>query len=259
MDVLLVYIIKALLLPPASLIVLVFIGAMLLVRGRKSGFNLLLVTLLIWYLISTPLIANVLVKSLETYPPLRLSQLTDFKPQVIVVLGGGIHLYAPEYGNTATVSYKTLERLRYATRLAKLTKLPILVTGGKVFEADRLAEAVVMAKALAEDFGLDARWQESQSRNTSENARFSYALLSKQHITKIMLVTHALHMPRATQEFRDSGFELLPAPTGYLSDYSPKDILSFLPSANAFLQSTWVIHEYIGDFWMQLKAQVPTG
>ncbi|MEQ1638859.1 MAG: YdcF family protein [Methylococcales bacterium] len=234
---------------------LIALGASLVLRGRKSGLNFIFVALLLWYLLSIPVISTLLVKSLETYPPFQASQLNAAKAQAIVVLGGGMQFAAPEYAGKPSVANQTLERLRYAAMLARKTHLPILVSGGRVLEQDQPDEASLMAEVLYDDYGLQARWQESQSRNTAENARFSYALLSKQHITKVILITHALHMQRAVAEFTHSGFELIPAPVGYLADNAPNNIFSFLPSVKAFMLSSMAIHEYMGILWRLLKLQ----
>lgn len=254
MDTILIGMIKSILLPPAGLVLLILAALWLQQKRRAGAATLMLFSLFTWYILSIPVIANILIKSIETYPPLKTSQISEFKPQAIVVLGGGIRIYAPEFGSEPTVNYKTLERLRYAARLARETKLPILVSGGKVFEYDRIAEAEAMSHTLTEDFGISARWQENLSHNTAENARFSFSMLNQFNITRILLVTHALHMPRAIKAFKASGFELLPAATGYWSDYSETEVLYFFPSANALMQSSIAIYEYLGDLWMRLKS-----
>lgn len=254
MDIWFAYIIKTLLLPPCSLLLLALSSGISLARGKQKSLYTLLTTLMIWYALSTPLISRALAKSWETYPALSLSTLATSQAQAIVVLGGGINPFAPEYGEAAIASASSLERLHYSAKIAKITKLPILVTGGTPLEVDQPDEASIMAKTLIQDFGVPVRWQESKSRNTAQNARFSYTLLNKHHISKIILVTHALHMPRAFQEFKAAGFSILPAPTSYITDYSKYNILSFLPSASAFFYSTKTIHEYLGYLWIYLKT-----
>ena len=49
--------------------------------------------------------------------------------EAIVILGGGTRRNAPEYGGD-TLGRLTLERVRYGAQVAKLTALPVLVTGG---------------------------------------------------------------------------------------------------------------------------------
>lgn len=256
MTIWIVNIIKTLLLPQSSLPILAILGNGLWMRGRTSGLTILKLTGLTWYLLSTPFVTKILAKSMETYPAIQTADLNQFKAQAIVVIGGGIRQFAPEYAQTITVNYHSLERLRYAATLARLTHLPLLVSGGKVFDQTLPSEASAMRKALTDDFQVTPQWLEDQSRNTAENARFSYALLAKQQIYKIILVTHALHMPRAAQAFRDSGFEVLPAPTAFLADRSAENIFSFLPSVKAFMESTAVIHECMGGIWRRSISPV---
>lgn len=249
MDIWIINIFKALLLPQGSLLILTAIGICLGIHGHKSGFTILILTGLAGYLLSTPLVTKTLASALETYPAIHAADIKAFKAQAIVVIGGGAKAFAPEYETSTTVNFYTLERLRYAAKLARSTHLPLLASGGKVFDQSKPSEASAMNTVLTDDFGIKPQWLEEQSRNTAENAHFSYALLDKLHIHKIILVTHALHMPRAAQAFNESGFEVLPAPTSFLTDHTPENIFSFLPNAKAFMESTAVIHEYIGQIW----------
>ena len=62
-----------------------------------------------------------------------------------------------------------------------------------------------MKAALEKDFRVPVKWVEEASNNTRENAYKSFAILKKDKITHIMLVTHAWHMPRATKGVRTGG------------------------------------------------------
>jgi uncharacterized SAM-binding protein YcdF (DUF218 family) len=57
---------------------------------------------------------------------------------------------------------------------------------------------------------------DGDSRDTRENALRSFALLSPQGITRIALVTHDWHMQRSKMLFEAAGFQVLPAPMGYI-------------------------------------------
>ena len=50
--------------------------------------------------------------------------------KAVVILGGGVRRNAPEYGGD-TLATLTLERVRYGARVARLTGLPVLVSGGR--------------------------------------------------------------------------------------------------------------------------------
>jgi uncharacterized SAM-binding protein YcdF (DUF218 family) len=173
----------------------------------------------------------------------------DGRGGAIVVLGGGTYERAPEYGHD-TVSAETLERLRYAARLAKRIKKPVLVSAGNPGGA-MTSEAVQMQAAMRE-FGVPVTWVEAGSDNTLENARLSYRMLEKSGIKTIYLVTHAWHLPRARLAFERSGFTVIPAGTVFKAD-NKITALAFVPNANALVGSWIFFHEIAGLAWYRLK------
>ena len=56
------------------------------------------------------------------------------------------------------------------------------------------------------------------SRNTVENAYLSRELAGDRFAGKWVLVTSAVHMPRAVGVFRKAGWQILPYPVDYLTD-----------------------------------------
>ena len=71
-----------------------------------------------------------------------------------------------------------------APALHRETGLPLAVTGGVVF-GDGAPEARLMERALQEDFGVDVRWVEEESRNTEQNAALTRRLLERDGMTRI--------------------------------------------------------------------------
>ena len=187
-----------------------------------------------------PLVGDTLLRTLETEPPITAAGLA--RAQAIVVLGGGSYPSAPEYGGD-TVSGATLERLRYAARLQRASGLPVLVTGGAPFGGR--PEGVAMAQSLTEDFGVPVRWVESASRDTAENAAMSAALLKAAGVSRIALVSHSWHLPRAIELFERQGLAVIAAPTVFKSNPSP-DVQSLLPSVGALDDSYVALHEWLG-------------
>ena len=240
---------KTLLLPPGSLIVLGFVGLWVRRKHMRLGMALIAAALGLAYLFSTPLFAN---WALSLLCPAYVDPSSHPDVQAIVVLGGGTHEFAPEYGGD-TVSVLTLTRVRYAARLHALTGKPILVSGGRASEKTT-AEGAQMRAVLADEFKVSVRWIEDRSRNTFANALESRQLLAPLAITKIYLVTHAWHVPRARLAFEHAGFAVLPAPTGFIAvdDISAYD---FLPRASALLNSYYFFHEVIGYAWYWIKIR----
>lgn len=107
---------SALALPPLSLILLALLGLVLTRRHPRTGRWLAGLSLLSLAMLSVPAVSIVLMRSLETHPPIQAAPLA--RVQAIVVLGGGVYYSAPEYGDD-TVGRHSLERIRYAAHLHK--------------------------------------------------------------------------------------------------------------------------------------------
>jgi uncharacterized SAM-binding protein YcdF (DUF218 family) len=252
MSFLITKIIRAFLLPPLNVLVLSGVGFLVLKRHPRLGHALLIVSWLLLFTLSIPLVGRNLRGSLENTSPLRVRDVLN-KADAIVVLGGGVYLNAPEYGRD-TVTGTVLERLRYAARLHRLTGKPILVTGGKPQKAT-LPEGEVMKEALENDFGVPVQWVEAQSSTTRENAYFSAAILQPHDIRRIYLVTHAMHMPRAQAVFEHAGFHVVPAPTMYVTVRSRLTLFDFLPSSSVLAVSYNALHEWIGRLWYWVREE----
>jgi uncharacterized SAM-binding protein YcdF (DUF218 family) len=243
---------SSLLLPPFSLLILALIGFLLLFRHPKTAKALIVFAFALLWLASTPYVAEGSLHLLEAKT--AALRTTPQGSAAIVILGGGTYFNAPEYSGTDTISEMTLPRLRYGARLARESKLPILVTGGTPL-GNSGSEAEQMKIALEEDFRLPVRWTEGASDNTFENAQYSYATLQKAGISKIYLVTHGWHMARSSAAFKRAGLEVIEAPTAFTTRYQI-DALAFVPRAEALRDSKIFAHEVIGLLWYQAKSLI---
>lgn len=242
---LLTNIIAAFLLPPLNGLAFVAIGWMAIRRMPRLARWLVGSGLLLLWVQALPVVGNALLRTLEGAP---LDRAQAQQAQAIVVLGGGRYHAAPEYGGD-TVSEPALARLRYAAKLHKETGLPILVTGGAPDGGVR-SEGEAMRHVLVEEFGVPVRWVEGTSINTRENARHSMALLAGDGVKRILLVTHAWHMPRAAQTFEATGLAVLPAPTYF--ERQPATPLDYLP--RNYRRTRLALHEWIGILWYRLRG-----
>ncbi len=243
-------VIKALFLPPLGFLVLAGIG--LVFSRQRWGYHLLSMSVVALLVFSLPWTANFLAKQWESVGVLNSRVVTGYRPQAIVVLGGGIKESGQEYGAGYEPGDRTAKRIRYAAKLARETGLPILVSGGKPRHYET-TEAEVMASRLYQDFGLTVRWLEKRSRNTAENARYSQVLLKSDGVERIILVTQAYHMPRALTQFRATGLAVVPAPTDFISNDEAPDIFRFIPSIAALEKNFLMIHEWVGYYWYRLR------
>lgn len=243
--------VSAVLLPPLNLLIVTGLGLWLWHKRPAVARVLIFTAFATLWALSTPYVSDALMHQLEGAPS---AIDTHQQPaDAIVVLGGGSNFYATEYAGD-TVNKETLERLRFAAKLQRETDKPILVSGGKP-RGNTHAEGAQMRQVLEQEFHVPVRWVESESDNTLENARFSRALLKEAGITRIYLVTHAWHMPRAAHAFQHAGFDVVRSPTAYTTRYNTT-ALTFVPSAVALFDSYWYMHEMIGLLWYQLKSKL---
>ncbi len=244
--------IKSLLLPPGGLILLGLLGLVLI--HRRLGKALIFLSLLGFYALSTPLVSGLLMSGLETYPALSTGEARASGAEAIVVLGGGRYLDAPEYGGDSIRSLH-LERLRYAAWLARRTGLPIIPSGGVVI-TEGAPEAWLARDILKNEFNVKVAAVEDVSRTTRENAQLTKVVLDRLGIGRILLVTHAWHMPRAMEAMIKAGVNAAPAPTSFqYKDDDEEHFRDWLPDASAFLASYWAIHEYVGRLWYRITEK----
>lgn len=228
--------------PPVAPLLLIVVGLVLATRRRRGGFALAWAGVAATLLLSTPASVGWLLHGLETAPVVDAAALRQ--AQAIVVLGAGKRRHAPEYGGE-TVNRLALERLRYAARLVRRTGLPVLVSGGA--PTGDVPEAVLMQAALEEDFRVPVRWVEKASLDTRQNAQFSAVPLRAAGVKRVLLVTHAAHMPRAQAAFEDAGLQVIPAPTAWLGGTGAGDqVLGELPGPTSAYAGWYAVHEWLG-------------
>ena len=241
------YVLGQLALPPTSLVAAALAGILLTPRWRTAGPAIAMASLLALLALSTSLIAQALIRTLEP-PPLAAAQ-RDAAQAIVILAGGRVHA-SPEWGGD-TVSASTLRRLRYGAQLARETGLPVLVSGGNPDRAP-LPEARLMRAVLEREFGVRARWIEDRSDTTAGNARLSAAILAPLGLTRVLLVTDAYHMPRARRAFAVAGLTAIAAPTGYIG--RPVFRLPHLvPNAEALRVSNLALREWAAGLWYRLR------
>lgn len=236
--------------PPLSLLLIGGAGAIVQRRQKVLGWLMMIGSALLLAALSTPQVASRLLGSLQQHDALNLHALEE-SCGAIVVLAGDAQLHAPEYGD-ASCGPLTLERLRYAARLHRASRLPLLVSGGAPRQGVR-AHAAMMKEALERDFDVDVRWVEDRSADTEENLRNSAEMLAAAGVTRAYLVTHAWHMPRALEWASTAELEVVAAPTGFRAQPT-MEMKSFVPSAKALRETNWALHEWLGRLWWTIAG-----
>ena len=258
-------VVQTLALPPGGPLVLAVIGLVLVGRSSRFarvGLWLAAIGVSLTWILSMPAAAGAAMAWLESSDPrpMRVDQLAQelrgaHPPGAIVIIGAGVRFNGRESPQAQTPNALTLERLAHGARLARLTKLPVLVSGG--IPAGRSeSEARTMARTLEQVFGVTAKWLEGEALDTAGNARESARMLREAGVQRVVLVTQAYHMRRARAAFEAAGVQVLAAPHGFVGNVSGDLVTDFLPRADAMAMSRLVAHETVGWAWYWVRRVI---
>lgn len=231
-------------------------------RPRQAAFAITL-ALTILLVGSNGWVAQMLVRSLEfqNIPHVPLPT-TD----AIVVLGGGTK--PATYPRPGVDLNEQGDRVFYAAQLYHQQKAPLIIASGgridwrRTKKSPARSEAADMTDILLQ-LGVPASaiMLEPDSLNTYQNAVNVKKIVTQHHIRQILLVTSAMHMPRALYIFQRQGINAVAAPTDFLVTNSVEKqgslqstLLNLLPEAERLLQFTLALKEYIGLFVYHLRG-----
>ena len=177
--------------------------------------------------------------------------------QAIVVLSSSVEPPVPPQP-TVTLDDATANRLLYGAELYRAGKAPIVIlSGGQMpWAKDRPSLSQGMAEVI-ELMGVpeSAIIKETDSANTYENAVDVAKILKVRHIGRILLVTSAMHMPRALALFKHQRVGVIAAPCDFktLSSSEASDAgswqgrtINLLPDADSLELTSNAWKEYLG-------------
>jgi uncharacterized SAM-binding protein YcdF (DUF218 family) len=241
--------IKALILPPASLLVMIGLGAVFWARRPKIGATLVAGGAIALWGLSLPVVADSLAESLAVARPLDPSRAP--RADFIVVLSGGVrpNTDAPD---GAELRGSTLARVAEGAALSRQSGVPLVLSGGSVDGGP--VEARVMEAVLERNFGLHALFLEESSRTTRENALETARWARAVGFDRLWLVTSATHMGRAVREFEAAGMKVTPAPVPGPWGHA-KGAAAWLPHPQALEESHAVLYEWVGDLVAELRPR----
>ena len=116
------------------------------------------------------------------------------------------------------------------------------------------AEVLIYLKSVG--YKTDYIQVEANSKNTFENAANTAPLIRKNE--KVILITSAFHMPRATACFNKQSIKHKPYPVDYLMDgsssFSPSNLL--IPDGMAFEKWEVLLKEWVGYFAYKFSGKL---
>ena len=191
---------------------------LLLSRHRSIGRKLVLSATAFMIFFAVVPIGDWLTERLENRFPSNPTLSPDIAG--IIVLGGAINQYITTSRQQPALTSSGERYTEFVYLSRQFPEARLIFSGGSGSVLDQSMKEADAAKSFFERAGLEGSkvLYERNSRNTYENAvlsrKFAGELINKQWV----LVTSALHMPRAMGVFRKAGWKVVPYPVDYLTD-----------------------------------------
>ncbi|MCK5913834.1 MAG: YdcF family protein [Desulfuromusa sp.] len=241
------------LLMPVPITLLLLLWASLLLLRRKTR----------WFGMIVILLATALL-FVGSYAPLSRQYVSDFEDQIpsyeqkqdpvnYVAVLGSWHQSVGNQPVTSELSPTAVVRLAEGIRIYRLNSgSKLIFTGFKGIDKDpvsypeKLRELALALGVPDEDILVF-----NGPRDTMEEAELIAANFAD---TSLVLVTTAVHMPRALNLFHRVGLDPIPAPTEHLS--KPFKGWWQFPNGKTLARSEYWAHERLGLLWVDLTGRV---
>lgn len=255
------YLILKLLIAPTGLIALSLLTSLALYRQPKFSLAALIVAVMILLLAGNLWVAGKLVQSLEWQhlPPEELPT-----ADAIVVLSGKFH--PKEYPRKTVEIGANGDRLLYGGWLYKQGMAPrIIVTGaGRPIGKNQSTRVSEDMATLLQMVGIPEGVIEieNQALNTYEHTVYCDQIFKTHGIQSILLVTSAMHMPRAMGVFSHLDITITAAPTDFYYTENPsplpwqKKLWQIIPNWKALAATSDALHEYLGIAYYRFKGWI---
>ena len=229
---------------PSNLLLGVGLVGIILMRSRfaQTGTRLAVASIALLLMVGVFPIGSALTLPLEArFPPWQSG---SDPPTGIIVLGGVIDSSISAARGTVALN-EAAERITAAVELARrFPKARIVFSGGEATYAARLLEDLGVPRTRIT--------LEAYARSTAENAEFTEKRVAPKSGERWLLVTSAMHMPRAIGAFRKVGFAVEAYPVNYRTVGSgdlwriPDSLLGGIPITDK------AVHEWLGllGYWM---------
>ncbi|TAN30599.1 MAG: YdcF family protein [Castellaniella sp.] len=235
-----------------SITLLVVATLLFILRWRKTAGFLAataIAWITFWSLPTTSLWAGGMLEQRYPHEPAKS---LPVEPAIVVLggntLGGRRNWFEPYNGKTAVLRTDT------AAHLYEAGRAPLIIVSGAALDGGR-SEATVMAAALERDgVPADAIVRENHSLTTHQNALYTAQILRARGIQDFLLVTSALHMPRAMATFQKQGLSPVAAPSPPQIVVPDEPDFSFwLPDLLTLHASRSIVKEYLGMlvYWLR--------
>lgn len=236
-------ILLTLLSPISAVLFLLFLSAI------KRKWSIVFLATIILFLFSLPITSNQLIKFVESGSQKVIPEKSDER-QAIVVLSGYLSVIDTPQGKQ--FQWGSADRFFKGVELATRNSSSFLIfTNEQLPWNTNPPDIGRFLINQSEMLGVQKNRVliTTPVQNTQDEALAVAKLGAEKGFNRVILVTSAFHMQRATLLFEKAGMSVTPYPTDFRSDAHEYNILDFLPSASGLNRSEFAIREMIGRLY----------
>ncbi len=228
--------------------VLIVLGVLLWRKGQRTFAAVVAALVIFITIIGSTSVPGRLLGALERpYAGVKIEELPE--ADAIVLLGGGAQGSRYEVGGVHLSIAG--DRLVMAAELMRLKKAPVLLLGGAWGKLDgREIRESEITRALLVRWGVspEAMIPLGHNRDTHDEALKVRALATERGWRRVLLVTSANHLRRASATFRHQGLEVTPVPCNFLTSVGTGEtpFTPAVPGPDGFVKMGIWLHEQIG-------------
>lgn len=229
---------------------LLLIAAFMLRWSPKLARSIILFTTISLIAFSSAPVSNIAVRQLENQHEV-LQKVPD-DTSLILVLGSG-HNYSANRPPNSVLSSHALARLSEGVRLWKTKPNTHLLLSGAKF-SNEISHAEAMRNAALQ-MGVDDAMivLAPNAMDTADEVQAARNWLHSnvQNTARLVVVSSAMHLPRASLIVRGSAISYTMAPTDFLFSSAPwyRFTAGHLRNVDA------AVHEYVGMLWHRLSSR----
>ena len=232
--------------PLAISLFLILIG--LWTRRRRYGLTAVFIVVIF----ALPITERALIRYLEKDQ--NVMAIDDVSRADAIVVLSGMSSRTKRQGDILMEFNSAVDRYFAGLALIQAEKAPVLIfTNGILPWQQGVPEGEFLAaQATAHGIAENHIQITELVENTAAEAKAVKRMMRSAE-DRIILVTSAFHMPRASRLFSATGLEVIPYPVDFRANDSRITAMDFIPSARALGGSSYAIREMLGRGWYALS------
>ncbi|HKZ65510.1 MAG TPA: YdcF family protein, partial [Chitinophagaceae bacterium] len=240
--------------PLTWIIVLLLVGLLSKNQNRKK--KLIVAGLVALLVLSNPFLFRLVAKSYENRP---ITLKADEKYEVGILLGGFISYNIKEKRASFNPASDRFIQTALLYKNQHINK--IIIAAGNGYIADHDFQEAVYAKERLVELGVPAEniFTDPLSRNTYENALNTKKICDSLQIPgQALLISSAMHLPRAEKLFKKQGLLVIPYPCDFITQNISNNFWDdyLLPSSSTLSSWDSFVKELTGTLIHKLQGRI---